>query len=202
MSKQYFEYNPDLQENTRWINYEVNQHHLELKTDAGVFSKGQVDYGSKVLIQALLDDLGNRIPSKFLELGSGYGPIVLMLAKHFPQSKIEGIEINERAHALSIENAEQNQIKNVKLILGDVSQGQFDLADVVVTNPPIRAGKQLVHTFVDQAYQHLRSDGLLYVVIQKKQGAGSMEKKMKQVFSNVEKIRQDKGYWILKSKKC
>ncbi|RNM38316.1 class I SAM-dependent methyltransferase, partial [Staphylococcus aureus] len=45
--------------------------------------------------------------------------------------------------------------------------------DYVLTNPPIRAGKEVVHRIFEEAYQQLNSQGELYVVIQKKQGMPS-----------------------------
>lgn len=201
MANQYFEFNPDLKEQAKEIIYSIPPHHLKLKTDAGVFSKGQVDYGSRVLVETLLENLSHDRPKRILELGSGYGPVILMLAKHFPKVQSFGVEINERAYRLSLENAERNQVENVRIFLGDASHNTFETVDLIVTNPPIRAGKTIVHSFVDRAYEQLSQEGEFYVVIQKKQGAASMEKKMASVFSNVKKIRQDKGYWILKSQK-
>ena len=73
--------------------------------------------------------------------------------------------------------------------------------DLIVTNPPIRAGKKVVHEILEGSYEHLNADGELYVVIQKKQGAESAFKKLQTVYKNVEKVVVDKGYWIIKCKK-
>ena len=59
----------------------------------------------------------------------------------------------------------------------------------------------MVHRILEEAYDHLIDGGQLVIVIQKKQGAPSAQKKMQEVFGNVERIALDKGYWILVSTK-
>ena len=71
--------------------------------------------------------------------------------------------------------------------------------DVIVSNPPIRAGKKVVFDILEKAYDHLNNQGELVIVIQKKQGAPSAKKKMEEVFGNCEIVKRDKGYFILKS---
>ena len=67
---------------------------------------------------------------------------------------------------------------------------------MIVSNPPIRAGKKVVFEILEKAYDHLNDDGELFVVIQKKQGAPSAKKKMEDVFGNCEVVTRDKGYFI------
>lgn len=73
MAEQYFTLNPTTMHHERMINYQSDQFELKLKTDAGVFSKLRVDYGSRVLIKELLQQ--QPVPGKILDLGCGYGPI-------------------------------------------------------------------------------------------------------------------------------
>lgn len=198
----YYDKIPDLHHHQQWIDYELSPHRLKLMTDAGVFSKNGVDFGSRVLVKTFLETSEATECHSILELGAGYGPLILMLAKHLPQAQCQGIEINERAYLLAQLNAETNQLERVKFHLGDASEVKLDQRVThVVTNPPIRAGKNVVQNFVQVAFDNLVRGGQLYVVIQKKQGAPSMQKFMESVFNNVEKITQDKGYWILKSVK-
>ncbi|MBF6978782.1 class I SAM-dependent methyltransferase [Aerococcaceae bacterium zg-BR22] len=199
MSKQYFMNQPEVAHQERAIVYEVAPHRLQLTTDNGVFSKNQVDYGSNVLVKTVLANHTWNEADIIVELGSGYGPIALMLAKHLPDVSITGIEINERAYLLAQQNAAANAIANCHFINGDAITAPLEVTpSVVVTNPPIRAGKQVVHGFIERAHQLLSVDVTLYVVIQKKQGAPSAEKLMRQLFTTVEKVTQDKGYWILR----
>lgn len=199
MSKQYFMNQPDVEHHERQIEYQLSGIKLKLQTDNGVFSKTQVDYGSRVLVDTVLEDVAN-VPQSLVELGSGYGPVSLMLAKQWPTATVTGVEINERAWQLSQHNTTTNQVENVSFELADASQWQgTNEVDLVITNPPIRAGKVVIQAFVTNAHQLLKEEGALYVVIQKKQGAPSMQKHMENVFGNAEKITQEKGYWIIKS---
>ncbi|MGX7105540.1 class I SAM-dependent methyltransferase [Globicatella sanguinis] len=202
MSNQYFENNEHLDHNVRTIQFQWLNFPLIFKTDSGVFSKNQVDYGSKVLLEAVVEDLSSLLEGPIVELGSGYGPIAISLAKSYPKIEVIGVEINQRAQLLSQDNAKLNQVSNCTFIHHDATTVTLKKsAQVVVTNPPIRAGKAVIQAFVKQAHQILQPNGILYVVIQKKQGAPSMAKYMERLFDNVEKITQDKGYWILKSVK-
>lgn len=203
MSKQYFDNQPQVDHQIRWLDYRLGDASLKLQTDAGVFSKGAIDFGSRLLVETFVQThQGQRQePNDILELGSGYGPILLMLAQHFSTSHGLGVEVNERAYHLAVQNAKDNGLGDrVNFVLGDAREVLVKKDyDHVVTNPPIRAGKQVVQAFIGLAFDHLRPGGSLYVVIQKKQGAPSLEKFMGQVFGNVEKLTQDKGYWILRA---
>lgn len=73
--------------------------------------------------------------------------------------------------------------------------------DVIVSNPPIRAGKKIVHEIASKSFEFLNEDGTFWCVIQKKQGAESMLKLLIQIYQKVEIVEKDKGYWIIKAKK-
>jgi 16S rRNA (guanine1207-N2)-methyltransferase len=102
---------------------------------------------------------------------------------------------------LSAENAEKNELA-VEILRSDAYDQLADRKfDSIVSNPPIRAGKEVVHRILAGAYKHLNVGGQLTVVIQKKQGAPSAQKKMLDVFANCEIVARDKGYYILRSVK-
>lgn len=167
-------------------------------SDAGVFSKSGVDYGSKVLIEAL------EIPSRsnVLDVGCGYGPIGLSAARLAKDGHVTMIDINSRAVELAKENAKLNGINNVTILESDLFEGVQGIEfDIVITNPPIRAGKETVHKIFEQAYEHLKDRGELWIVIQKKQGSPSAKAKLESLFSHVEEVTKDKGYRIFKAVK-
>lgn len=199
MMAHYFKEDKQLSHEFRDITFYSPSGILTFTTDRGVFSKDQIDYGSAALIKAIVDTQQNITTETIIELGSGYGPIAIALAATYPKTHIIGYEVNERARQLSIKNAEKNQVNNVEFQQADLTECILpkESAEYVVTNPPIRAGKAVIQRFVELAYMSLKSNGKLYVVIQKKQGAPSMMRFMQLVFGNVEKITQDKGYWIL-----
>lgn len=109
------------------------------------------------------------------------------------------VDVNERALNLAKESACYNQLEDVTIYKSSVYENVKGTFDVIVSNPPIRAGKTIVFEILEKAYHHLNDSGTLFVVIQKKQGAPSAKKKMEDVFGNCEIIKRDKGYFVLKS---
>nr|WP_204343432.1 class I SAM-dependent methyltransferase [Paenibacillus elgii] len=167
-------------------------------TDAGVFSKKGVDYGSKLLVQTM--ELSKQ--AKVLDVGCGYGPIGLAAAVAAEQGSVTMVDINERAIELAKRNAERNRIANVRILQSDLLAEVMDQTfDAVLTNPPIRAGKETVHRVFEQAHHVLAPGGALWVVIQKKQGAPSAYAKLESLYSQVEEVERNKGYWIIKAVK-
>ena len=172
---------------------------LTLLTDHGVFSKTQLDYGSRVLLEAVRH---HPVSGAILDMGCGYGPIGIALAKWHPQQAVHMVDVNPRALDLAQRNAVQNGAANCVVYpsaaYAAITKTDFDL---IVSNPPIRAGKDVVFGILSDAWHHLQPHGSLVVVIQKKQGAPSVQKRMEEVFHNVRLLRRDKGYWVLCSEK-
>lgn len=199
MAEQYFTENPTVDHDEHHVNYHLDGINLNLTTDAGVFSKNRVDYGSGVLIEQMLDqDLpGGNI----LDVGCGYGPIGLFAAKKWPDRQVDMVDINERAMDLARRNAAANGAGNVNIFASDRYQEVSGQYAMIVTNPPIRAGKVIWSSILSEAKEHLTDGGILLVVIQKKQGAPSAKKLMAASLGNCEILTRDKGYYILKSVK-
>lgn len=198
MTNYYYTKNPDVEHNEQNFNFTLLGNELNFTTDNGVFSKRRVDFGSCVLLAAL--DQPTFQPRKLLDVGCGYGPLGLAVAKKFPQAQVDMVDVNELALSLATKNAAANQIKNVNIWSSD--QYQTVTAkdyDAIITNPPIRAGKEVVHGILSQAKDHLVVGGILTAVLQKKQGAPSAKKKLEEVFGNCQVLKKDKGYFILQS---
>ncbi|WP_124057725.1 class I SAM-dependent methyltransferase [Vaginisenegalia massiliensis] len=202
MTDHYYSHQPESDHQERTIQFSIQDQSLQFVTDRGVFSKDRVDYGSNVLLKAFLDHENTQVGQSLLELGSGYGPILISLAKLAPQLHYVGVEVNQRSLDLAIRNQALNKVSNIDWHLADATQIDLNqFFDYAITNPPIRAGKKTIQAFVNQAYRHIKVGGRLFVVIQKKQGAESMKKYMDQVFGQAERISLDKGYWVLMSQK-
>lgn len=136
-------------------------------------------------------------------MGCGYGPIGISIAASYPTRIVDMIDINNRAIGLSKENASSNGISNVHIYESD-RFGNVEATPqyaAILTNPPIRAGKKVVHEIFEESYNRLVKGGSLWVVIQKKQGAPSAMDKLEQLFGNIEVAEKKKGYFILVSKK-
>ncbi len=167
-------------------------------TDAGVFSRDRVDFGSLLLIEAM--EIGPA--DTVLDLGCGYGPIGMVAARLAPQGFIYMVDINERAAELARRNLAANRIANAEVRVGDGLAPVAGIAfDAVLTNPPIRAGKATVYRLLDEAYAALKPGGSLWVVVQNKQGAPSMKRKLQDLFGNVEDVARKAGYRVLRARR-
>jgi len=167
-------------------------------TSSGVFSRKYVDFGSSLLIRSFLEDF-KKNSARILDMGCGYGPIGIVIASFLEDSTVVMADVNERAVELAGKNIISNGTCNASVQLSDAYSGIEGKFDAVVTNPPIRAGKAVVHSFLEGAYDKLETGGSLYCVIQKKQGAESSFSKLKEVFGNCEVIARKSGYRIMKS---
>ena len=195
MSKMYYAETPDAAHDIHDLNVSLLGQSFHFYTDAGVFSKKMVDYGSQVLLNALDLERGKNL----LDVGCGYGPLGISLAKvQGVQSTM--IDINSRAIDLAKKNAERNGVV-AHIFQSNIYENVSEKFDYIISNPPIRAGKKVVHEIIEGAFDHLNQGGSLTIVIQKKQGAPSAKAKMEDVFGNSEIIRKDKGYYILISEK-
>lgn len=199
MSDHYYSSKPETAHDRQTLTADLRGFSLKLTSDAGVFSKNGVDYGSRVLINAM-DLTGAKA---ILDVGCGYGPIGITAAKLVPDAMVTMLDINERAVELSRHNAIQNQVSSNTVIKQSdrLEAVKNQLFDVILTNPPIRAGKEIVHSIFEQAYEQLRVGGSLWIVIQKKQGAPSAKEKLSSMFKHVEEVTKDKGYRIFRAEK-
>ena len=194
----YYTNNTDLKSEIRTIRYTFKKKDISFKTDSGVFSKEHIDFGTNVLLNSL-EDLSSV--ENLLDVGCGYGTIGLCIAKAYQKIKVDMVDVNERAVKLANLNAMENGIKNAQAILSNVYENVKGEYDTIISNPPIRAGKKIVFEIVERAFDFLKPNGFIYVVIQKKQGAQSLFNKMEEVFGNAEVINKEKGYYIIKSTK-
>ncbi|WP_277630322.1 class I SAM-dependent methyltransferase [Atopococcus tabaci] len=200
MSEHYYTEDPKTKSKPKTWETTLDGRKFRFTSDAGVFSKERVDFGSRLLVESV--DLSTYPEGDLLDVGCGYGPIGLALAKKDATRKVEMVDVNQRAIELSKRNAELNTVTNVAIHPSDLYETVEGKGFAgVFSNPPIRAGKQVVHRVLEEAYDYLRPNGYLTIVIQKKQGAPSARKKMEEVFGNVERIALEKGYWILQSQK-
>lgn len=200
MTEHYYSRKPGTESNPVKWQSELKGNSFRFKTDSGVFSKKEVDFGSRLLIDTF--ELKNET-GLILDVGCGYGPIGLSLAKAYPDATVHMVDVNERAIMLAEENAAENKIDNVKIYESDRLTGVEEKGfRAILTNPPIRAGKKVVHDIFEQSFLHLAEGGELWVVIQKKQGAPSAMEKMEELFGQVDIAAKSKGYFILKSVKC
>jgi 16S rRNA (guanine1207-N2)-methyltransferase len=199
LSEHYFSRTQKVGSEPKYWDFTLRSQVFRFKTDNGVFSKKEVDFGSRLLIEAF--ELPN-VEGPVLDVGCGYGPIGLSIAKNYPERIVHMIDVNERAIELAKANAGQNSVQNVDIYESDtlINVKEYNFA-AILTNPPTRAGKKTVHDIFEQSHEHLVSHGELWVVIQKKQGAPSAIEKLKELFTTVDTIDKSRGYFIIKAVK-
>lgn len=191
----YYAENPDSAHDIHELKVTLLGQSFTFLTDSGVFSKKMVDYGSQVLLNTLDFEKGKTL----LDLGCGYGPLGISLAK-VQGVKPTMVDVNNRAIDLAKQNAQKNGVE-ADIFQSNIYEKVNGTFDYIISNPPIRAGKQVVHTIISESINYLKVGGNLTIVIQKKQGAPSAKAKMEEVFGNVEILKRDKGYYILRSEK-
>ncbi len=194
VASHYYDKNPDVKPGRRKIVYAHGGREFEFTTDSGVFSRARVDYGSSLLIKTV-PPLSGRV----LDLGCGYGPIGIVLAALNAEAKIVLSDVNRRALELAAENARLNGAGNVEIVESDGFSHLEGRFAAIVSNPPIRAGKEVVVGLIRDSAHYLEPGGALYVVVQKKQGGASLKKVMEQVYGNCQTMARSGGFHILKS---
>ena len=170
---------------------------LSFRTDTGVFSKGEVDTGTRLLLEALPEEMSGEI----LDLGCGWGVIGISIAKKWPETNVTMADVNLRALDLSRENAKRNQAEVTCTESDGMAALEGRTFDAVVTNPPIRAGKQVIYKMFADAANSLKPGGALYLVIRKQQGAESCVKYLQTIYASVEKLDKSGGFWVIRAMK-
>ena len=191
----YYAENPDAAHDIHELRVDLLGEKMTFLTDAGVFSKKMIDFGSQLLLKCLEVNQGETV----LDVGCGYGPLGLSLAKAYGVQATM-VDINNRALDLARQNAERNKVE-ATIFQSNIYEQVEGTFDHVISNPPIRAGKQVVHEIIEKSIDFLVDGGDLTIVIQKKQGAPSAKSKMEEIFGNCEVVKKDKGYYILRSVK-
>ena len=190
----YFENDKTIESNKQKIKIKYQDIVLDFYTDNGVFSKEKFDYGSRVLVENLpISEMHGNI----LDLGCGYGPIGIYLSKKIENAIIDMVDVNERAVKLAQENIILNDVKNIKTFISDIYNSVEKIYDYIITNPPIRAGKETVRKFLIGAQYYLTTDGELWFVMRKDHGVKSMIKELENYYI-IETIKKEKGFHIIK----
>ncbi len=195
MNDHYYTRDPSSESRPAECAYEYRGIRLMFQTDAGVFSRGEVDTGTDLLLKALPEEMSGDI----LDLGCGWGVIGISVARKWPETRVILADINRRALDLSRENAKRNRVEVICAESDGMASFEGQQFDYIITNPPIRAGKQVIYRMFADAAKSLRPGGALFMVIRKQQGAESCMKYLQTLFARVEKISKSGGFWVLKA---
>lgn len=168
---------------------------MDLTTDRGVFSGQRVDPGTKLLL--LEAARAQPAASNILDLGCGYGPISLVLAKRNPQATIWAIDSNARARGLCAQNAEQLGVANVEVRAPEDIDPDLRF-DLLCSNPPIRIGKDALHELLQTWLGRLESHGTAELVVQKHLGSDSLARWLTSVGWTCERVVSRRAYRVLR----
>lgn len=189
---QYFDNDNNIKRNKKIIEFYFNDKKYNLYSDNGVFSKDKFDYGTRLLLDSI--DI-SKLSGNVLDLGCGIGVVGIILGTINKNINIDMIDINERAISLVRDNLTLNKVK-ANVFSSDVYSNVNKKYDYIITNPPIRAGKEVVRKFLLGGYDYLNDNGILYFVMRKDHGVKSMIKELENKY-NVTIINKDKGFYIL-----
>lgn len=189
---QYFDNDNNIKHNKKIIEFYFNDKKYNVYSDNGVFSKDKFDYGTRLLLDSI--DI-SKLSGNVLDLGCGIGVVGIILGTINKNINIDMIDINDRALSLVRDNLILNKVK-ANVFSSDVYSNVNKKYDCIITNPPIRAGKEVVRKFLLGGYDYLNDNGILYFVMRKEHGVKSMIKELENKY-NVTIINKDKGFYIV-----
>jgi len=189
----YFIEDPSLLTNERILELEIFNMHFKFLSNNGLFSCDQVDEASITLLRNI-----PPISGTLLDLGCGYGTLGIVLAKKYGV-KLTMADINSIALDYAIKNARLNVIDGITPIHSNSFENITVTFNNIVLNPPIHAGKDVMYNMYEKSAQHLTPGGALYIVIQKKHGAESTIKKLREIFPTVNVLYKKKGCYVVQS---
>lgn len=194
----YYTTDPSVKSEEKEIEYEINGNKFKFISDNGVFSKNHVDIATSFMLKTIYDEVEGEV----LDIGCGYGVIGITVAKKNSVKKITMIDINHRALELSRKNSIKNKVdEKVEIFESDGFKNINGDFDVIITNPPIRAGKEVIYKMYEDSKEHLKIGGKLFIVINKKHGAPSTIKFLHNLFGNCEIMDKKTGFNVIKCEK-
>ncbi|MCL2810970.1 MAG: class I SAM-dependent methyltransferase [Clostridia bacterium] len=198
MPEHYFTDDPSSAHELRSLTLPCGDRLLDCQTDAGMFSRGRVDPGTALLLEAICKAMPADFAGRALDLGCGWGAVGLSLACRYPNAEVVLCDVNRRALALAQQNLTRNGLRAQCIQSDGLAEvpGYFAL---IALNPPIRAGKPTVYRLFDEARRRLEPGGALFVVIRKQQGAPSALTQLREEFSAAEVVMRGGGYWVIKA---
>lgn len=189
---QYFDNDKNIKSERKIIKFNFDNKVFSIYSDNGVFSKDRFDYGTRVLLNSVdIDKLFGNV----LDLGCGLGVVGIILGTFNKDINIDMVDINERAIDLAKNNLVLNNVK-ANVFVSDIYSNTDNKYDFIITNPPIRAGKNVIRGFLLGSYDYLKDDGILYFVMRKDHGVKSMIKELSVKF-NTSIVNKDKGFYVV-----
>lgn len=193
----YFINDENVKHNKKIIEVKCCDTTIKVYTDNGVFSKEHLDYGTRLLLTNFLKESKE---GNVLDLGCGYGIIGITISLE-SNMKVDLVDINDRALELTKENIKLNNIANARCWKSNIYENIKDKYNYIITNPPIRVGKETLKKFLFEGKDYLEDNGELWFVMRKDHGVKTMIKELEMEYKT-EIIDKSKGFYIVKLKKA
>ena len=193
MTDHYFSPQPSAPHRPGQVRVILPDLYLELATDAGVFSPGRLDPGTRFLLE---ESPAPPTSGDLLDLGCGYGPIACVLAARSPGATVWAVDVNERALELCARNARAAGLQNVRCVTPDDASVPARFA-AIWSNPPVRIGKDALHALLGQWLARLGPGGDAYLVVGRNLGADSLHRWLAGQGWPVTRLAARSGYRLL-----
>lgn len=162
-----------------------------MTTAPGIFSPARLDKGTAVLLEkAELPTL--PADATIVDLGCGWGPITLAMADYYPHARVYGVDVNERALDLARKNVAAAGLTNAEV--GTDAPAEIDF---LISNPPIRIGKEPLHELLVSWLTRLKVGGQAQLVVQHNLGSDSLAAWLTDQGFPTEKLASKKGFRVL-----
>jgi 16S rRNA G1207 methylase RsmC len=184
---------PEVESKRRTLHLRAGEVEVELQADRGVFGSRAIDLGTLTLLK---EAPAPPAEGELLDLGSGYGPIAVALARRSPAARVWAVDVNERALELTRINAAGAKTPNVVASLPDAVPADIRFA-AIYSNPPVRVGKAPLHDLLQRWLPRLAPGGTAYLVVQRNLGADSLATWLETQGYQVQRVKSKKGYRVL-----
>lgn len=176
------------------VNVVLKNDSFKIFSSAGLFSKDELDYATKLLIE------NAEVKGKVLDLGCGYGVVGIALLRKKENLDVTFSDINERAVELTSENLRNLSLKG-KVVKSDLFENLNCKFDTILSNPPYAAGRELCFKLIEDSYNNLNSGGTLQIVARHNKGGSVLYEKIKEVFGNGEELAKAGGFRVYAGRK-
>ncbi len=193
-ASQYFEQEPRVASQPRTVELVLPDASFTLQTDRGVFSYDAVDAGTKLLLLEAATVPADA--TDVVDLGCGYGPIALTLARRAAHATVWAVDVNHRALALCAANARAHGLTNVRAVVPEDVPDDLRVHGLW-SNPPIRIGKAALHELLTTWLARLEDDARAWLVVQKHLGADSLARWLDDEGWPTARVASRAGYRVL-----
>ena len=209
MAQHYFDPDPGAASRPSSADLVLPDLHLRLHTDRGVFSPDKVDLGTRVLLESVP---APPAEGRLLDLGCGYGPVSLTMAARAPKAQVLGVDVNSRAVGLARRNAAEHELEHARFAAvspegglaveqgcgsAPAAQDLLGPFDAIWSNPPIRVGKNVLHSMLRTWLHRLTPEGVAHLVVQRHLGSDSLQKWLTDQGLPTERVASRAGFRVL-----